>query len=555
MGRALRTVDNSLAYGHPHLYSKSGSATILQDVTMASMSGTLAQLGILSHYAHEVFQDLFNASKELYERVDRAQTRSMRLVEQLNDISLNTNAMDGSAGISNKANLVEEPDGIAFNESTMPRALRERYSSAEVHETPDLSSVDALLPEEEKAKHGPCAHKYSYPGLFLDQWAAEEMKRISTLKEKKAEKKAGRKEKKRIKEASLNERLKTEDLQRRRAAIKGPSKWRDRYHLDDPEAKTSAQLGQTPPPALSKGAGGVSQITMRTERSMSSASDRPQSLKQRVSQSSPSPLSSAKLETDRPKGTAMPTPPPKPPKATPTATTKPPPPPPPPVMPPNMHGDVEEDEDYDAATESSAGPGSVRRSASRSESTIVEQSVDDDYSTAPAHKESQEYAKFFKMLNMGIPKPAVQQKMRADGLDPAVLDDESDDEDTPSAPRHAPSPPRNEPAAPADESPMPPRPRAASGLLGAIQQGATLKKVEPVVRSTSSSSNKNDLLSAIKAGTKLRKRDPSEDAPPPPKPNPGGLFGAVDKILSLREKIEIDTESDDSDDDWGVDDD
>jgi hypothetical protein len=37
-------------------------------------------------------------------------------------------------------------------------------------------------------------------------------------------------------------------------------------------------------------------------------------------------------------------------------------------------------------------------------------------------KEDPQYAKFFKMLSMHIPKPAVCMKMQAEGLDPAILD-------------------------------------------------------------------------------------------------------------------------------------
>ena len=51
-----RSIGGSLEYGHPHLYSKSAPGTILQDTAMASMTGTLAQLGLLSHYATEIFQ-------------------------------------------------------------------------------------------------------------------------------------------------------------------------------------------------------------------------------------------------------------------------------------------------------------------------------------------------------------------------------------------------------------------------------------------------------------------------------------------------------------------
>jgi len=139
-------------------------------------------------------------------------------------------------------------------------------------------------------------------------------------------------------------------------------------------------------------------------------------------------------------------------------------------------------------------------------------------------------------------------------------DDDDDDDDAgpgPAAPEPEPSLP---PTPPKDEDVMPPRPVS---FLGQIQQGATLKKVEPVVRQNSSSSGGagNALLDAIKAGKpNLRKRDPAQDVKPPPSANPnlGGFSGAVDKIMAIRKQVEVDTDSDDDDDDdegWDDDDD
>ena len=44
----------------------------------------------------------------------------------------------------------------------------------------------------------------------------------------------------------------------------------------------------------------------------------------------------------------------------------------------------------------------------------------------PALKDDPAYAPYFKMLKVGLPKPVVAQKMKKDGLDPAVLDMDPD---------------------------------------------------------------------------------------------------------------------------------
>ena len=46
----------------------------------------------------------------------------------------------------------------------------------------------------------------------------------------------------------------------------------------------------------------------------------------------------------------------------------------------------------------------------------------DDGGGGVALKDDPQYAKYFKMLKMGLPKGAVVVKMSAEGLDPAVLD-------------------------------------------------------------------------------------------------------------------------------------
>ena len=46
---------------------------------------------------------------------------------------------------------------------------------------------------------------------------------------------------------------------------------------------------------------------------------------------------------------------------------------------------------------------------------------------SPSARESEDYARFARMLRMGVPKQAVAAKMQAEGLDPSVLDDSDDD--------------------------------------------------------------------------------------------------------------------------------
>ena len=46
----------------------------------------------------------------------------------------------------------------------------------------------------------------------------------------------------------------------------------------------------------------------------------------------------------------------------------------------------------------------------------------EDYAPGNNEEEDEKYQKYFKMLKVGMPMPAVQHAMTRDGLDPAVMD-------------------------------------------------------------------------------------------------------------------------------------
>ena len=186
MPLARRRIGSSFEYGHPDLYQNSQADTMLQDVTMASSTGTLAQIGLLSHYATELFQDLFTTAQGLQERLDSATSRVRTLNAQLPRVCDVVARCDGdSVHRSGTLPEREHPQRVQFTVETMPRGLRERYDALEP--PPDFSRIDALLPPEVLEKEGPSSQKFSHPGLFLDQWAQEELRKMEELKKRRQE--------------------------------------------------------------------------------------------------------------------------------------------------------------------------------------------------------------------------------------------------------------------------------------------------------------------------------------------------------------------------------
>ena len=150
----------------------------------------------------------------------------------------------------------------------------------------------------------------------------------------------------------------------------------------------------------------------------------------------------------------------------------------------------------------------------------------------PKLKDDPRFKKYFKMREMHIPRGALDQKMQAEGLDPAVLDMD------PEGP-----PPPGAPSLPPEAAPVP-SPREApgggrAGLNDAITSGMPLRPVRKINRDDDNqgeASTGNPLLDAIKNKAKkgLKKVErPAEDDAAAPKPTGNAL---MDQILNAKLK-------------------
>ena len=191
MPLARRRIGASLDYGHPDLYQHSGADTMLQDVTMASSTGTLVQIGLLSVHAAEMFRDIMDLAEALQGRLESATTRVRTLHDQLPRVCDVVEKCDGNS--VHRSGVLPEPaplQRVQFTVDNMPTGLREAYDALPLG--PDFSRIDALLSPEVLAKEGPSAQKYSHPGLFLDAWKIEEVRKMEEVKRRRQEEKEER---------------------------------------------------------------------------------------------------------------------------------------------------------------------------------------------------------------------------------------------------------------------------------------------------------------------------------------------------------------------------
>ncbi|CAM9354378.1 unnamed protein product [Scytosiphon promiscuus] len=258
MPLTMRPIPHALNLGAPEIYGQgpSGQGTegtqVLEDVNMASMVGTLAQLGALATYAQDMFDGLFQTADGLASQISAASDRCSRLLKALPEGERRTaEAIGNGTGIDDNAaveaikadrqhaaQMESEAAAKVFLPEAMPRWLVERYHSPEVARVPELYLIDAVLSSDEKrllAKDGldSCALRYSNPQFFYQEWYRLELERQEKSVREKKQKKEERKRRKAAAKAAAGARAvgeQDEDVSRApRPARKSLSDWRGKF--------------------------------------------------------------------------------------------------------------------------------------------------------------------------------------------------------------------------------------------------------------------------------------------------------------------------------------
>ncbi len=197
------------------------------------MTGAMTQLGYLSSYATELFQDLFELSDGLHKRVQSATQRTAQLLQDLPAVE--QAVADADSGFSQllepkqDIHVEQEPASQLFVPKTVPASIAARYASDDCHPPPDFSLVETAMTDSEHQKFGICEKQYSDPQFFFSEWERQEEARLVVLMEARAQKKAEKKAR-RAKEKALKE--KERGLQKTVTAKKQLN-WRNRYAADE----------------------------------------------------------------------------------------------------------------------------------------------------------------------------------------------------------------------------------------------------------------------------------------------------------------------------------
>lgn len=194
-----------------HLYDKSPSHTLLQDVSMAELTGVVRQLAELSSFANKIFDELQNLTKETVDNVNSLKTRTDRLTQtwpqikkvlvesdgprdfysegggnsSKNQASKNIHASKTTTISVNRSVTVTDKDGdprpVFFGPGTRPDSVRSAFMQCQP--LPDVRRLDTLFksisnPSNENETYESCVKKYSNPDFFYDQWKKEEIDKM-----------------------------------------------------------------------------------------------------------------------------------------------------------------------------------------------------------------------------------------------------------------------------------------------------------------------------------------------------------------------------------------
>ena len=136
------------------------------------MVGTISQLGLLSEYASEIFSDIVSSTDQINDRILNISKRSNIITSRLSEIEqlMRSDNFRMATGATGSRTSEQNPHSHFLTKATMPAHLAALYNHESVAIVSPVHEIDRLLTDEELAKFGPCAKKYSYPDYFLEEW-------------------------------------------------------------------------------------------------------------------------------------------------------------------------------------------------------------------------------------------------------------------------------------------------------------------------------------------------------------------------------------------------
>eukprot|EP00941_MAST-03F_sp_MAST-3F-sp1_P006256 g6256.t1 len=180
-------------YATRAIYKESKPNDVLQDRTMASMTGVLQQLGFLATYSAQIFDGVYAIAKQTDARMKKVTTKLTALqreVPRLETLAAGKSPSDFVLNSESSFRRDYKVSSQLFTKETRPAHVKIQYDS--VNQPPRVHLLDPFQPEGSES----CMKKYSDPEFFFREWLREEEKKLAIAKEAKKQRRRERRQRK-----------------------------------------------------------------------------------------------------------------------------------------------------------------------------------------------------------------------------------------------------------------------------------------------------------------------------------------------------------------------
>jgi hypothetical protein len=214
-----RKIENNVAFSNPIIFQNSLPGTSLQDISFSSTAGALAQITLLSIYAHDIFSKTFEEITSVRDRVVKAKEKLEGIQHSM--ISSNIKQEEQNDGYYE---ILQE---LLLQPETISKNLYRRYNT--IYEKPDYTALSMALLEGDipgTTTGADMLRRFSDPSLFFQKWERDQEKRLQAAKEERDKAKAEKKAREEVN--SKTGVLRKDSVSLKHKSLK-PVVWKDRY--------------------------------------------------------------------------------------------------------------------------------------------------------------------------------------------------------------------------------------------------------------------------------------------------------------------------------------
>lgn len=180
MGFSERIVESPTALSPVSIETGTEKQKILPTINHATRCGLMEQMALLFSFSTKLFEGLVEDATKTSERIKSITQRVDVLVDQVPQTQHFVQTIDPSVTFGYQRleyNNEQQEDQQLFSPQTLPLSVKDSWDRCKP--PPNLALLDVFDPSSS------CLKKYTNPNFFIEQWAEEMVRPLSTKKKKK----------------------------------------------------------------------------------------------------------------------------------------------------------------------------------------------------------------------------------------------------------------------------------------------------------------------------------------------------------------------------------